>query len=123
MSSQKNWDSMKNPGNAWEIPGNMVNQGKHLKSWEIPGYFSSIIYTNRIKSPTEFIKTAVIQTQWQDIWNGKRVKRLECERIIGIHSIGNNCVNTLLFFLIMSCTGLGRVESQFASILQFSFTV
>ena len=31
---------MKNPGNAWEIPGNMVNQGKHLKSWEIPGYFS-----------------------------------------------------------------------------------
>ena len=41
MSSQKNWDSMENPGNAWEIPGNMVNQGKHLKSWEIPGYFSS----------------------------------------------------------------------------------
>ena len=35
---------MKNPGNAWEIPGNMVNQGKHLKSWEITGYFSSNEY-------------------------------------------------------------------------------
>ena len=46
MSSQKNWDSMKNPGNAWEIPGNMVNQGKHLKSWEIPGYFSSFYYNS-----------------------------------------------------------------------------
>ena len=44
ISSQKNWDSMENPGIAWEIPGKIGNQGKHLKSWEIPGYFSSYKY-------------------------------------------------------------------------------
>ena len=50
MSSQKNWDSMKNPGNAWEIPGNMVNQGKHLKSWEIPGYSIKQVVTKGKKN-------------------------------------------------------------------------